>query len=285
MHREGKGEASVSMATDRCFLCREPESLQLSHVIPKFATNWIKRTSGKPGHKRLRRGYDDAISQDGPKFHMFCRNCEQLLGKDETEFSKRAFGKSYFLSSGRTPYGEWMLRFAVGLMLRVCVAELHFLKPAEDARLLTDKEIRAIEKACDDFRGYLDGSNIWPGKLTPLRLNFGFTSYPADGVIRNHLDYYMTRGTDACIVIGDGILAAYAHIPFHVFWTQITPRRVKNSDWPNCRIRKRGFVDPNLEQRAPDYFRRFLDSRLEVTDSTFSATLKRTIEFVEPESR
>ncbi len=273
------------MATDHCFLCGEQENLQLSHVLPKFTTNWIKKTSGKPGHKRLRRGYDDTISQDGPKFHMFCSNCEQLLGRDEAEFRKRAFGNSYLYSSEKIPYGEWMLRFAVGLMLRVCIVELNFIDPAISARPLTQREKHAIDNACEDFRQYLQGSTVWPGKLAPVRLNFGFTSLPGDGVIRSHLDQYMTRGVDATLAIGDGLLAVYAHIPFHVFWTQIYPKKVKESEWRNGRIRKRGFIDPFQDQSAPDYFGEFLESRLEVSKATFSATLKRTVEFVGSEGQ
>ena len=270
----------MSVTISECFLCGEQGDLQLGHVVPKFATNWLKSTSSNPGHKRLRRGYDDGIAQDGPKFPMFCRSCEQLLGRDEAAFSKRAFGKSYLSSSTKVPYEEWMLRFAVGLMLRVCVTELHFADPAKSVRPLTQREERAVGNACQDFRGYLQGSSVWPGKLAPLRLNFGFRSFPADGVIRSHLDYYMTRGIDATLAIGDGLLAVYAHIPFHVFWTQIYPKTVKESEWRNCRIRKNGFIDMYREQGAPDYFWEFLQSRMEVTKDTFATTLERTIDLV-----
>ena len=268
------------MATDQCLLCGEQRNLQRSHVLPKFATNWIKKTSGKPGHKRLR-GYGDAIAQDGLKFPMFCSDCEQLLGRDETEFSRRAFGDSYLLSSERVPYGEWMLRFAVGLMLRVCSFELYFSDPALSVRPLTQRETRAIGNACEDFRQYLQGSTVWPGKFMPLRLSFDFTSLPADRVIRSHLDHYMARGVDSTLAIGGGQLAVYAHIPFHVFWTQVIPKGVKENEWRNCRIRKSGFIDPSQDQHAPAYFWEFLESRLEVTEDTFSTALKRTVEFVE----
>ena len=265
------------MALDKCFLCGSNSTLQIGHVIPRFATNYIKKTSGKPGHKRLRRGYDGAISQDGVKHRMFCRPCEQLLSKDEAQFSRRAFGDSYFLASKPVPYEEWMLRFAVGLMLRVCAAELNFADPLFVARPLEKRELRELERACDDFRRYLRGDTRWPGKLAPLRLSFGFTSIPADRVIRNPLDQYMTRGVDYTLVIDGGILAVYAHIPFHVFWTQIFPKTVKESDWPNSRIRKRGLIDMYRRQSAPDYFWEFLEERVGITMDTFADSLQKTI--------
>ncbi|MYC34859.1 MAG: hypothetical protein F4X64_17015 [Chloroflexi bacterium] len=269
------------MAIDKCFLCGSDGTLQLGHVIPRFATNYIKRTSGKRGHKRLRRGYDGAVTQDGAKYRMFCRSCEQLLSKDEAMFSRQAFGKSYFSASKPVPYEEWMLRFAVGLMLRVCAAELHFADPSLVARPLKTRERREFDRACDDFRYYLRGDAIWPGKLAPLRLSFGLRSVPADRIIRNPVDQYMTRGVDYTLAIDGGILAVYAHIPSHVFWTQISPKTVKESDWPNSRIRKKGLIDMYRKQSAPDYFWEFLEERVSITMETFSDSLQKTIAWQE----
>ncbi len=81
----------------------------------------------------------------------------------------------------------------------------------------------------------------------------------------------MTRGFDHDIVIGDNVLAVYAHLPFHVFWTGVAPKRVRANDWKNCRIRKSGVLDPNVQQHAPSVFWEYVDWRLRVGVPGFAA--------------
>lgn len=259
-----------------CQMCGQASELQLGHVIPRFAIKWIKKTSGNPLHKRLRHAHDGSIAQDGEKFRMFCRKCAQVLNRDETEFSKRAFGDSYFMSAGPVPYEEWMLRFAVGLMLRVCVANLHFRQPEHVREPLAANERRSVERAMEEFRRYLTCETLWPGKLAPMRISVGLTAIPTGPLIRNVWDHYMTRSVDGALVLGDGIVAVYAHIPFHVFWTQIKPGKVRQRDSLNCRIRKRGTIDFNLTQRPSEHFWEFLQSRLTEVRPTFEEALERT---------
>ena len=249
----------------RCFLCCEIATLQRGHVIPRFVSKYLKRTSAKTKHVRLRQGHDGHLVQDGPTHRMFCRACEQLLSRDEQAFSRHAFGDSYALTGEAVAYEEWLLRFACGLMLRVCVANLYFSGGHNDiVAPLSARYRHLLEGACEDFRHYLLSGSDWPAKLQPLRVSVGLTEIPRDRVIRSLWDFYMTRGFDSDIVIGDDVLAVYAHLPFHVFWTGVAPKKVRASDWRNCRIRKRGVLDPNIRQYAPDAFWEYLDWRLQV---------------------
>ena len=249
-------------ARRRCFLCRETATLQRGHVVPRFVSKYIKHTSGKLRNPRLRRMHDNHLVQDAPTHRMFCHQCEQLLSQDEQAFSRHAFGNAYALSSEAIAYEEWLLRFACGLMLRVCVANLHFA--GDDKYIvkpLSARERRLLEGACEDFRKYLLGGSDWPGKLQPLRVGVGAMRIPRDGRIRSAWDLYMTRGFDHDIVIGDNVLAVYAHLPFHVFWTGVAPKRVRANDWKSCRIRKSGVLDPNVQQHAPSVFWEYVRGR------------------------
>ena len=145
---------------------------------------------------------------------MFCRRCEQLLNRDETEFSKRAFGDTYFASAGPVAYEEWMLRFAVGLMLRVCITNLYFRQPRDVRKPLATHDRRSVERAMEEFRRYLNGETRWPGTLAPMRISVGLRTIPRDPLIKNVWDHYMTRGVDEALVLGEGLVAVYAHIPF-----------------------------------------------------------------------
>ena len=218
---------------------------------------------------------------------MFCRPCEQLLSRDEDAFSRHLFGYEYELNSEPIGYEEWLLRFASGLMLRVCVVNLYFTRDDDRGVVepLTRRCRRLLEGAYEDFRSYLTGDSAWPGKLQPLQISVGFRTIPRDGEIKSAWDFYMARGVDSGIVLGDEMLAVYAHLPFHVFWTGVDPKKVRSGDWRNCRIKKRGTLDPQARQRAPEQFWGYIDWRLMVTTVGFEAAQDATRRFREESGR
>ncbi len=248
------------MPPSECRLCGSVATLRRGHVIPKFATRWIKKNSVKT-RSRLRQAYTGRLMQDGTKVRMFCGDCEQLLARDENAFNQHAFGDSWLRATDESPihYEEWMLRFACGLMLRAGIAHLLDESPLFDT---PPHYTRLVESACNDLRSYLLGQAEWPGKLHPIRLSVGFERIPSDGH-RTQWSQQMTAGVDTTTVQGSNFLAIYVQIPFHVFWLPIMPKRVREQEWTNCRIKKRGVF--KLEQRAHTEFWEFLAHRFKVT--------------------
>ena len=59
----------------KCALCKEPKELRSSHIAPKFASKWIKKTS-KTGKMR---DLDYKRIQDSLKFPLLCEDCEQRI--------------------------------------------------------------------------------------------------------------------------------------------------------------------------------------------------------------
>ena len=54
-------------------------------------------------------------------------------------------------------------------------------------------------------------------------------------------------------------------------WPGVAPKNVRPSDWKNCRVAKRGVLDPNTRQYAPDAFWEYMDWRLRVMAPGFVA--------------
>src|SRR5437764_5294832 len=107
------------MKTGICRLCGTTAVLQSSHVIPSFVFRWLKETSGT-GHLRFAQEPNKRV-QDGPKYEMLCRACEERFNEWETEFSVRVF---HPMTQGRTStvrYGDWMAKFCVSVSWRVLV--------------------------------------------------------------------------------------------------------------------------------------------------------------------
>lgn len=76
-----------------CALCRQKSDLQESHIIPKFVTNWMKRTTPVP---RFRSSDSPRRPvQDGAKFHLLCSRCEQRFSQLENEFASKVFYKLF----------------------------------------------------------------------------------------------------------------------------------------------------------------------------------------------
>ena len=111
--------------SDRCHLCKQPATLQLSHVVPKFAFRWLK-TSSSTGYLRSFEQDNGHIHgervnrriQDGWKARWLCSNCEQLLGDYEKKFADCFFYPNVRRTLKSTAYGPWLLKFCVSLSWR-----------------------------------------------------------------------------------------------------------------------------------------------------------------------
>lgn len=70
---------------DKCRLCRQEQTLRLSHITPKMFFNQIKKTSPT---KRFRNNMNpNRAVQDGEKHFFLCQECEEKFSRFETLFS------------------------------------------------------------------------------------------------------------------------------------------------------------------------------------------------------
>ena len=83
------GGSDAPLMHSKCALCGSLGAIRQSHIIPKFATKWIKRTSATGYLVRA----DDAASrvQDGVKASLLCDDCEELFSKSEKYFADKIF--------------------------------------------------------------------------------------------------------------------------------------------------------------------------------------------------
>jgi hypothetical protein len=120
----------------QCRCCRETKRLRLSHIISSLAYRRLKRF---PGQNRLVEGEAEVV-QDGPKRHLLCEDCEQLLGDSERLFNDRFLNPYYKAKRFRAEYGDWLARFAAANLWRILITLLEdneipavLLKPATEA--------------------------------------------------------------------------------------------------------------------------------------------------------
>jgi hypothetical protein len=100
-----------------CQLCRKTRPLRMSHIVPSFVFDWVKRTA--PGAIRLARSPNRRV-QDGAKLQLLCDDCEQRFGIWEKEFAENIFAPLHSNpQDSLLEYQDWGLKFAVSVSWRV----------------------------------------------------------------------------------------------------------------------------------------------------------------------
>jgi hypothetical protein len=133
-------------------LCCKRKRLHESHIIPKFVTDWLKKSSGT-GFLRSS-GMPNRRSQDGEKEQMLCSDCEALFNQWETPFATEIF---HPLNTGKAmqfKYGSWLLKFAVSVSWRVLTSyEPKFLSEMSDpGKTLVTKALQTWKEFLLDLR-------------------------------------------------------------------------------------------------------------------------------------
>ena len=119
----------------RCLLCQKKSKLLRSHLCPDavlraFATGLTETQTKRVFNLSFFRGGEMKSPHTIAKW-LFCQKCEEVLSKDgETHFTPKLFHKVYSVRNYREPgeemvidYGEWLYRFALGIVFRSLVNE------------------------------------------------------------------------------------------------------------------------------------------------------------------
>lgn len=234
-----------------CGLCESSSSLLKSHLVPKFVVRWIKDTSATG--LILSPETEGRPQQDAPTERLFCRDCEQILSRDEKSFAEQVFIPRHTQAEvwRGFEYDEWLSRFHAGLMLRAALREA------------PDWATRKLQRAViPELRKFLAGRTTWP---RPYEMHLVFMDYlPYDQLpteTSKNIQWYVMRGADMTVATSKARgLMLYASIPGFQFWMPVLP--VRQPDWNGTRVRHRGsFVQPTSQSVGVPGWLDFLTSR------------------------
>lgn len=229
-----------------CVLCEKNQELRNSHLIPAFVYDWLRETSATG----FMRGAIDANKrvQDGRKKRLFCGECEQRLGIDESKFASNIFHP--FVTEeldewGRQTntiesfdYEEWLLRFIISLQYR------HILCVGEDVkRGVGSGKYQDLMDLIPIWRDYLRGDRSDTGDnrsyvIFLQNLAFGSGTVPKD--IDDKVNSYLLRSVDATVASGKKDLGVYTKIGPIVIFTTIYPSELKKMN--AIVVRKKGRI-------------------------------------------
>lgn len=142
-----------------CALCNTKTTLKESHIIPKFVTEWIKKT-GATGFLRKSENGFKRREQDGFKKYLLCENCEGLFSKSEKRFSETIFIPYLNNNQNEFEYEEWLTFFVTSVNWRILYLELVDYLNKES--VITDNNIADITRVAYELGEYLLGKKGFP---------------------------------------------------------------------------------------------------------------------------
>lgn len=127
----------------KCTLCNESTGLKMSHIVPKFVFNYIKRTS-VTGKFRDPTQFKKRL-QDGPKYRLLCGECEQLFSQSEKYFSENIFSSYVNKENISIKYDDNLQYFIESVNWRFLITQINRYK-GKKQQILKDIEISVRSK-------------------------------------------------------------------------------------------------------------------------------------------
>ena len=217
------------MTAPTCALCGVAGDIRQSHVIPKFAINWIKRTSLTG---RLASATDAAKRiQDGIKISLLCDNCEEIFSKAEKYFAEKIFTPFHDNGVRLFDYNKNLEHFATSLSWRSL--KVSYDEAVRDHRRL----ISTINRAEVCWREFLRGRRE---SIQPYENHLIFTGDQSNCEKFRIDKWYNSRSVDSTLVVLNEALFSYSLIPRMIFVTSIRP--VAMDGWRGTLIKKCGKI-------------------------------------------
>lgn len=192
-----------------CFLCRKKRKLMVSHITPKFVTNWIKKTSITKGLRRT-----DNINQrleDGVKIRLLCDECEAKFSKYESNFAEKIF---YPCMKGDKSFkiDEKINKFVSSISWRILVS---LVKKEE----LGEKELNEYLRIEKKLRDYLLDrvKNPYDNYLFFFSEKLNFKKPTKEYF------WYIDRASHMYWIISEDLTFVYFSFPKMFFVTQVKP--------------------------------------------------------------
>ena len=136
---------------NQCILCSQSSLLKNSHIIPKFAIQYLKDTS--IGIRNTKK--PNVRIQDGAKTYMLCESCEQLFSTYEKYFSEDIFIPFLNNEKNTFDYNEKLFYFMTSISWRILYYEL--LNSEECYKDLTKEQIKFYKNTEMVLREFLLG--------------------------------------------------------------------------------------------------------------------------------
>lgn len=175
-----------------CKLFGTKEELRESHIYPKFAVDYTKKTGS-----RFLRNFDtpNKRQQDGIKFHLLSDKAEKLFSTREKWFSENIFIPYLEQNQKHFQYNENLFYFAISFLWRLLLIETN------DNFYEKEPYNKELLKVLEEWKLFLRDLK-YPS--TYDRIHIFFTDRIKDHNLGiEGVDHYMTRALDCAVIKTD----------------------------------------------------------------------------------
>lgn len=231
------------MTISTCALCGRQGDIRLSHIVPKFATGWIKRTGATGG---LAGAADGAKRlQDGEKVRLHCGGCEERFSRHEKYFAEKIFYPFHDGGARSFEYDKSLGVFAASLSwraLKVSRGEAARDPPAPSLAA-------AVDEAEAAWRALLLGERQ---SMEPYESHLIFVDDRSSCGEFYPDKWYTFRGTDRMLArLGDRAFA-YMLLPRMIVVTSIRPAAMDG--WLGTSIEAAGKITASQRVQDPVFW-------------------------------
>lgn len=239
----------------KCELYEIESDLKESHLIPKFAFDYMKKTGGK-----YLRTYDNPNKrkQDGPKYYLLGDKAEQEFGKRERWFANNIFFP--YLRDNKTlfEYDESLSYFSISILWRILTDQL------KHPSIYQNKKLEFLKDVKKEWRNFL-AEYTFPQNYNDLNilLTDRIKSHTTNGI---NVDLYMSRTVDATIVVNSD----YSKVAIYVKFLRFIIWSVVKGNPNDCEDLKIDFIKGRLsvpQIMKDDFFGGFLHHRINEIDN------------------
>ena len=228
---------------EKCALCRNEARLVNSHTVPKFAVEWLKKSSATP---YLRSALNpNRRLQDVNTVKLLCSDCENRFSKWEKQFAQKLFTPYTEGSLQSFAYDEWLLYFAVSLAWRTTIYE------AVEYRRTRPALAPFVDEAIEHWSMFLQGKSTEAGPyehhIVFLSLLAG--SQPAAELPVN-LEAYLLRAVDTTLASNTKKVFACTKLPGIAFCSAIHPSQLEG-EYLHTLIERKGHLETR-QRVGPD---------------------------------
>jgi hypothetical protein len=198
----------------KCALCKREAELAQSHIIPKFVSDWIKKTSATGYLFQVK---DLKRVQDSKKIPLLCKECENKISKWEGYFASNVFipyhdvdMKNFSLN-----YDENLIKFMISISWRILSVDI------EDFKKINPEMAKYAETALEVWRNFLINEKNRGDYEHHIFLLSYVESATED--LHDKFQMYMLRGIDGTIVHNSRNVFIYMKFPGIMFISSIYP--------------------------------------------------------------
>jgi hypothetical protein len=257
--------------TNLCALCLQNGDLQESHIIPKFVFRWLKKGTPIRSNQNINRRI-----QDGIKFPLLCRNCEQVFSSWEKTFSEQIFIPLHDSKpvTRRIDYRKWMMKFAVSISWRVLI---HY-KIIEELKDFSEEKIKLINEALEIWRKFLLDEIEHPQKFEQHVLPIDIISTHNLKGVSPFINRYLLRSCHFDIFTSENTIIVYTKLCRIMIFGFVLEK--DSSRWQGTKIRvNKGDISPRY-YRVPGYLFHYLNDKSNEIHSLLNSMSEKQKELV-----